>query len=461
MAQRHLQLRPVADDRVTGGPGVRLARRRVLQGAAAMSAAAAGGPAAMAQLRVDITRGVVQPVPIAVSPFGGDSAAGQELGARIAEVVARDLQSSGLFEVIDRRAHIQTPEELRQGAVPRFADWRQINAQALVTGTAQANPGGPLGVEFRLWDVFAGEQMRGLRFDAPESQWRRIAHKVADVVYERLTGEPGYFDTRVAYIAESGPATRRDKRVALMDQDGHASRYLTDGSFLALTPRFSPDGARIAYMGYRGGPPRIYTLDVASGRGGVLGDFPGMTFAPRFAPDGRSLLLTLAQNGNSDLYLWDIAGRRATRLTNDGAIDTSPSFSPDGGRIVFNSDRGGRPLLYVMGRGGGGATRISFGEGRYGSPAWSPRGDLIAFMVIKGGLFSIGVMRPDGSDERLITRSALDESPTWAPNGRVIMFSRQAGGRRRLFTIDASGYNEREVPTPTDASDPDWSPTLP
>ena len=210
-----------------------------------------------------------------------------------------------------------------------------------------------MAVEFHLWDVFAGEQMRGLRFDAPEGQWRRIAHKIADVIYERLTGEPGYFDTRIAYIAESGPATKRVKRVAIMDQDGNANRYLTDGSFLALTPRFSPDGGRIAYMAYRGGPPRIYTIDVASGRSGVLGDFPGMTFAPRFAPDGRSLLLTLAQNGNSDIYLWDIASRRATRLTNDAAIDTSPSFSPDGSRIVFNSDRGGRPLLYVMDRSGG------------------------------------------------------------------------------------------------------------
>ena len=436
-----------------------IGRRRVLRGAAALSAAVLGGPAAMAQLRVDITSGVVQPVPIAVSPFTGETAAGQSLGAEIAQVVTNDLQSSGLFEVIDRRAYIQTPEQLRQ--TPSFADWRQINAQALVTGNVRADPGALMSVEFRLWDVFAGEQMRGLKFDAPEAQWRRIAHKIADVIYERLTGEPGYFDTRITYIAESGPATGRTKRVALMDQDGNGNRYLTDGSFLALTPRFSPDGNRIAYMGFRGSPPRIYTIDVATGRSGVLGDFPGMTFAPRFSPDGRTLLLTLAQNGNSDIYLWDIASRRATRLTNDGAIDTSPSFSPDGSRIVFNSDRGGRPLLYVMGRGGGSASRISFGEGRYGSPAWSPRGDLIAFMVIKGGKFSIGVMRPDGSDERLITRSNLDESPTWAPNGRVIMFSRQTGSRRRLFTIDVSGYNEREVSTPTDASDPDWSPPLP
>jgi TolB protein len=460
MAEHHLQLRPVGDDVTSRGPW--LARRRLLGGAAAaLLAGGAGMPAALAQLRVDITKGVVQPIPIAVSPFAGSSPADQERGLAIAEVIGNDLQSSGLFELIDRRAYIQSPEELR-GGLPRFADWRQINAQALVSGSVQGAAGGQLGVEFRLWDVFAGEQMRGLRFDAPEASWRRIGHKIADVIYERLTGEPGYFDTRIAYIAETGPATRRVKRVAVMDWDGANSRYLTDGAFLALTPRFSPDGARVAYMGFRERQPRIYVEEVASGREGTLGEFAGMTFAPRFSPDGRSLLLTLAQGGNSDIYLWDIATRRAARLTDDAAIDTSPSFSPDGSQIVFNSDRGGRPLLYVMGRGGGGARRISYGEGRYGSPVWSPRGDLIAFMVIKSGYFNIGIMRPDGSDERLLTRSALDESPSWAPNGRTIMFTRQDGsGRRRLFTIDVSGYNEREVSTPTDASDPDWSPRLP
>jgi TolB protein len=456
MAQHHLQLRPLAHDRLS---------RRGLLGAAAggLVAASVAGRAARAQLRVDITRGVVEPIPIAVSPFSGDAPADRERGLAMAEVIAGDLERSGLFQVIDRRAYIQSPDELRAGGDPRYADWRQINAQALVDGHVQATPGGQLGVEFRLWDVFGGARMTGLRFDAPDALWRRIAHKVADQVYERLTGEPGYFDTRIAYVAESGPAARLTKQIAAMDWDGANARTLTDGGFLALTPRFAPDGQRIAYLGYRQGPPRIYVEDIASGREGRLGDFAGMTFAPRFAPDGRSLLLTLAQNGNSDLYLWDIGTRQARRLTTEAAIDTSPSFSPDGNQIVFNSDRGGRPLLYVMGRHGGAARRISFGEGRYGSPAWSPRGDLIAFMVIKGGAFSIGVMKPDGSDERLLTRSFLDESPSWAPNGRTIMFGRQStgAGRRRLFTVDVSGYNEREVPTPTDASDPDWSPRLP
>ncbi|MFO1073054.1 MAG: Tol-Pal system beta propeller repeat protein TolB [Geminicoccaceae bacterium] len=423
---------------------------------------AAGGEPALAQLRVDITKGVVQPIPIAVSPFTGDSPAERERAQAVSDVIAADLERSGLFDVLDRRAYIQSPEELRSGQ-PRFADWRQINAQSLVAGNLQITPDGQLGVEFRLWDVFAGQRMLGLRFDAPEAVWRRIAHRVADQVYERLIGEPGYFDTRIAYVAETGPAARLDKQIAIMDWDGYGARTLTEPGTLALTPRFSPDGTKLAYIAYRQGPPRIYIQDLASGRQGQLGDFPGMSFAPRFAPDGRSLLLTLAQNGNSDIYLWDVATRSTKRLTTDAAIDTSPSFSPDGSRIVFNSDRGGRPLLYVMDRSGGNVRRISYGDGRYGSPAWSPRGDLIAFMVIKGGNFFIGIMKPDGSDERLLTRSYLDENPSWAPNGRTIMFARQSPGasRRRLFTVDVSGYNEREVPTPTDASDPDWSPRLP
>jgi TolB protein len=439
---------------------LRLSRRHLVGSGAALALSLAGGREALAQLRVDITRGVVQPMPIAISPFAADSPGLQERAVAIAEVVQNDLDGSGLFKTIDRQAYIQSPDEMR--TVPRFPDWRQINAQALVTGVVQSG-GGNLSVEFRLWDVFAGSQLRGLRYDSPESGWRRIAHKIADVVYERLTGELGYFDTRVAYISETGPAVRRVKRLAVMDQDGANHRFLTDGSNLVLTPRIAPDGRRVAYMIYRNGPPRIVVKEIDTGREGALGNFEGMTFAPRFSPDGRTLLLTLAQSGNSDIYAFDVGTRRASRLTDSAAIDTSPSFSPDGSQIVFNSDRGGTPQLYVMPRSGGGASRISYGQGRYGSPAWSPRGDLIAFTNIKGGMFHIGVMKPDGSDERLITRSFMDQSPTWAPNGRVIMFGREdpRGDRARLLTIDITGYNQREVPTPTDASDPDWSPLIP
>ena len=428
---------------------------------AALALSLAGGRQALAQLRVDITRGVVQPMPIAISPFAADSPGLQERAVAIAEVVQNDLDGSGLFKTIDRQAYIQSPDEMR--TVPRFPDWRQINAQALVTGVVQSG-GGNLSVEFRLWDVFAGSQLRGLRYDSPESGWRRIAHKIADVVYERLTGELGYFDTRVAYISETGPAVRRVKRLAVMDQDGANHRFLTDGSNLVLTPRIAPDGRRVAYMIYRNGPPRIVVKEIDTGREGALGNFEGMTFAPRFSPDGRTLLLTLAQSGNSDIYAFDVgtqAGQPAHRQRRHRHL--ALLLARTAARSSSTPTAAARPSSTSCRARAAVRRRISYGQGRYGSPAWSPRGDLIAFTNIKGGMFHIGVMKPDGSDERLITRSFMDQSPTWAPNGRVIMFGREdpRGDRARLLTIDITGYNQREVPTPTDASDPDWSPLIP
>jgi TolB protein len=415
-----------------------------------------------AQLELDITEGVVEPLPIAISEFYGADPDAMARGRDIAYVVSADLERSGLFRPIDRRAFIQSPEQLR--GLPRFADWRLINAEALVTGVVTGGEqDGMLDVEFRLWDVFAGVQMRGLRFATTSDNWRRVAHQIADAIYQRITGEAPYFDTQIIYVAETGPSTNRIKRLAVMDQDGANHRFLTDGGDLVLTPRFHPDPDRIAYMAYRGRVPHVYELDVASRREARLGDFRGMTFAPHYSPDGRQIALSTADGGNSDIYVLDLASGQQRRLTNHSSIDTSPSFSPDGRRIVFNSDRAGSPQLYVMNADGSDQRRISFGPGNYGSPAWSPRGDLIAFSKIQGGLFHIGVMRPDGRDERLLTRSTLDEGPAWSPNGRVILFSRKDYGtdRIRLFTIDATGYNERELATPVDASDPDWSNLLP
>jgi TolB protein len=419
-------------------------------------------PPAQAVLELDITEGIVEPLPIAISELYGPTPIAPQRGRESADVVSADLERSGLFRPIDRRAFIQSPDELR--GLPRFADWRQINAQALVTGTvAGGEAGADLEVEFRLWDVFAGTQMRGLRFATSTDNWRRVAHQIADAVYTRITGEEPYFDTRIVYVSESGPRTDRVKRIAIMDQDGANHRFLTDGANLVLTPRFHPDAARVAYMVYRGRVPQVYLRALGGGQEQKLGDFAGMTFAPHFSRDGRLIAMSLAEGGNSDIYSLDLESRVQRRLTNHPAIDTSPSFSPDGRRLVFNSDRAGTPQLYVMNADGSNVQRISFGSGRYGSPAWSPRGDLIAFTKIVGGLFHIGVMRPDGSDERLLTQSTLDEGPTWAPNGRVILFTREdyQTDRSRLFSIDVTGYNEREVPTPLDASDADWSNLVP
>jgi TolB protein len=424
-------------------------------------------PRAQAQLQVDINRGHMEPMPIAIPDFWGNAPAGKTAGAQIAGVIAADLERSGLFKPVDKRAFIDPEGQTRaaaQGAQPRFADWRAINAQALVTGSSEPGEDGRLRVEFRLWDVFGGSQMVGFRYDTPPNNWRRVAHIVADAIYKRITGEDGYFDTRIVYVAESGPANARVKRLAIMDQDGANHQFLTDGKSLVLTPRFSPTAQEITYMAYVNGTPRVLLYNIDTGQQEVIGDFPGMTFAPRFSPDGNKVIMSMAEGGKTDIYTMDLRTRRKARLTNSPAIDTSPSYSPDGRRVVMNSDRGGTQQLYVMSADGGDVRRISFGDGRYATPVWSPRGDLIAFTKIAGGRFQIGVMRPDGSGERILTEDFLVEGPTWAPNGRVLMFFRQTPSDRsgrsesKLYTIDLTGYNERQVITPLDGSDPAWSP---
>lgn len=418
-----------------------------------------------AELNVDITQGFVEPLPVAVTEFYGAGEDEARTGRDIAQVIAANLERSGLFRPIDQGAFIQDAESLRSG--PRFADWRLINAQALIQGSTEMQPDGRLRVEFRLWDVFAEQQMTGLAYFTVPDNWRRVSHIIADVIYKRLTGEEGYFDTRIVYVAESGPQDRRVKRLAIMDQDGENHRFLTDGNELVLTPRFSPTSQEITYLSYVGQVPRVYLFNLTTGQQEVLGDFPGMTFAPRFSPDGNSVILSAATSGNSEIYTMDLRTRRITRLTNHPAIDTSPSFAPDGNQVVFNSDRGGSQQLYVMSADGSNVRRISFNQGRYATPVWSPRGDLIAFTRIHQGEFFIGVMRPDGSGERMLTKGFLVESPTWAPNGRVLSFFRQGRADSRgqvtskVYTIDLTGFNEREVVTPIDGSDPAWSPLIP
>jgi len=415
--------------------------------------------------RITITEGNVDPMPIAIPDFLGDQPRAEQVGKDIAKVIANNLERSGLFAPIDQRAFIERYTDF--SARPRFGDWRLINSQVLVTGKAVLQDDGRLRVDFFLWDVFAERDMLGLQFFATPEGWRRVAHLISDQIYERLTGETGYFDTRIVFIHESGPQTARVKRLAIMDQDGANPRFLTDGSALVLTPRFSPTDQEIVYMSYANDTPRVYLLDIESGVSEIVGDFDGMTFAPRFSPDGTKIIMSLERNGNSDIYLMDLRTRRTERLTDHPSIDTSPSFSPDGTRITFNSDRGGTQQIYTMDRNGGNVRRISFGEGRYGTPVWSPRGDLIAFTKILRGRFYIGVMRTDGSGERLLTESYLDEGPTWSPNGRVLIFFRQTpsrsdgtGGTSRLYSVDLTGYNLRPVMTPGDASDPAWSPLI-
>jgi TolB protein len=402
------------------------------------------------------------PIPIAIPDLGGG-----DLGRDMAKVISDDLSNSGLFRVIDPAAFIQNGASA--GGTPNFQNWRPTGAQALVTGKVDGQ-GSSVRVEFRLWDVLPQTQIQGTAYTTTQANWRRIAHIMADVIYERLLGEKGYFDTRIVYISATGPRDRRTKRLAIMDQDSANNRFLTDGSWLVLTPRFHPTQDKIAFMSYANNHPRVYLFDLGSGRQTVLGDFSGMTFAPRFSPDGNSVVMAVSNGAGSDIVLTGLGGGGGSRLTNSGSIDVSPCFSPDGTQIAFASDRGGDQQIYVMSASGGGAQRISFGSGRYATPVWSPRGDLIAFTRYGGdeSNFNIGVMHPDGSGERILSSGWLVEGPTFAPNGRVLMFWREtrASGARgegfssRLVSVDITGFNERPVVTPTDASDPAWSPLI-
>ena len=420
---------------------------------------------ARAELEIDVNGAMRDPMPIAIPEMIHEGFWIGQYAGKIRSVIVADLERSGLFRVIDENSYIQEFSSMEQE--PTFIDWRAINAQALVQSAIKEVDANHLKIEMRLWDVYAESQLKGQSFTTTKDNWRRVAHVIADAIYERLTGEKGYFDTRIVYVSETGPATKRIKRLAIMDQDGENHKFLTSGAAMALTPRFSPNLQKVTYMSYAGGTPKVYILDIETGKQQLIGNFPGMTFAPRFSPDSSKLLLSFAANGRTDLYEMDLKNRTSVQLTKNAGINTSPSYSPDGSQIVFNSDRGGNQQLYVMNADGSDVHRISFGAGRYATPVWSPRGDYIAFTKMANGQFYIGVMYPDGSGERLLASGYLVEGPTWSPNGRVLIYFRQDRGTSRsnapvkLYSIDLTGFNERLIVTPADASDPAWSPLLP
>ena len=432
----------------------------------ALIAAIAAQPAS-AQLSVDVTdesaADMVIAVPVMPTPETTTTAAGttEALGRQVAEVVAADLRNSGLFKPMGPgglRA-VSFPEV----TAPAFDYWPTTGAVALVQGFVRANPDGKLTVGCYLYDVALKSELTRQGFVVEPRDWRRAAHKCADSIYARLSGESPFFDSRIAYIAESGPKGRRIKQLAIMDSDGANHRFLTQGTSTVLTPRFSPDYKHIVYLSYVENRPRIYIYDVGTGRQRVVTESANQTFAPRWSPDGRWILYSMAVGGNTDIYRISANGGTPQRLTNSPGIDVGGSYSPDGSKIVFESDRSGGQQLYVMNADGSDQRRISFGGGRYATPEWSPRGDLIAFTRIAGN-FRIGVMTPQGSGERLLTDSWQDEAPTFAPNGRVIQFFRTGQGRSgssSIWQVDITGANERRIPTPLAGSDPTWGPLLP
>jgi TolB protein len=422
-----------------------------------------------AALDITISQGKVEPTPIAITQFFGSEADTSRYGNTLRDIISKNLTNSGLFYTVNEDLYIQSDNLVEK--VPRFEDWKLIKAQFLLSADVNNTENG-ITLRMRLYDVFAGQEISALKMSIPDEKLlRRLGHKVSDIVYERITGESGYFDTRIVYVSEVGPLDQRIKRLAIMDQDGHldSHQFLTNGKNLVLTPRFAPNNQIITYMEYNNNVPRVYIYNLQTGEREIVGDFPGMTFAPRFSPDSQSVIMSFSdpKTANSEIYLMDLNTRSINRLTNDPGIDTSPSFSPDGQKIVFNSDRGGSPQLFVMDKDGSNIKRISKERGVYGNPVWSPRGDQIAFTKLTQGSFHIGIMDTNGNNERVIVKDFSLESPAWSPNGRYLIFHRQkrsnsdgTGGETTVHFIDITGYNERIIPTPRDGSDPAWSPLL-
>lgn len=443
--------------------------RRLLLGAGGASLAmpamalaqSAGGTGSNAPISVSGAHNA--PIPIAIPAFENAKGGTSSLGSQITNVITSDLDHCGLFRSINSASFV--PNAIAKG-VPVWNDWSILGAQALVTGKVAEQGGGQIRVEYRLWGITQQKQLQGTAFTTTKANWRRIGHIIADQIYKQLIGEKGYFDTRVAYISVSGPPTSPRRRLAVMDYDGANNRFLTSGRWMALSPQWNPTKQQLAFVSYQGNHPRVFLFDLQSGERSLVGDFGEMTFGPRFSPDGSKLLFSVSRSGGAAIVRYDLSSRQMTHLTESESINVTPCYSPDGSKIVFNSDRDGPgdQQLFVMNADGSNVQRISYGSGRYAEPDWSPRGDMIAFTRLTQGKFGIGVMRPDGSAERLLTQGFLVEGASFCPNGRVIMFYRQTptgrGETSHLVTIGIDGFNERTTPTPGNATDPAWSPML-
>jgi len=419
---------------------------------------------ARAELKIDIIAGNVAPIPVAVQEFES-APANKKLAGQLRDVVVADLKSTGLFRMINRDAY---PEHVKLDEMPNFADWAAIRAQVLVQGRLTEIDGGKLRLEFYVWDIAGKEQIEAQSLTASVSSARRLGHIMADGIYERLTGEVGYFDTQIIFIAETGAPDARVQRMAIMDSDGYNFRYMSDGADMVMSPHFSPNMQTVVFLSYHNNDPMVWSLDMNTGDQRRLGKFGGMTFAPRFSPDGSKIALSLAKGDAVNLYEYDIASRKLRQLTFGDYIDTSPSYSPDGSKIAFNSNRSGTQQIHLLNMADLTQKRLTYGAGRYATPAWNPRGDYIAFTKISDDTFYIGIMTDAGKNEKILASGWFLENPNWAPGGRRLVYYTtdkvsNTDRASHIRSVDINGMNDYEIKLPDGLSgtEPTWSPRLP
>jgi TolB protein len=409
-----------------------------------------------------ITKGNAQAIPIAINYFKASNTKESDLANQVIHVIQNDLEHSGIFRSINQSSFIDN--SFGYSMKPDFSSWRTINANFLLNGSIERVGSNRIIIKIALWDVYNEKNIFAAEYESDSSGIRRLSHKISDQVFETITGEKGYFDTQIVYVSESGSDKRKTRHIAIMDYDGENHKYVTDGKNIVLTPRLSPNKEKMLYLSYEGRRPRVVLHDLKKNKKVILGTFSGMSFAPRFSPVDDKALISIAKNGHTDIFEVYLSAKKMKRLTNDGSINTSPCYSPDGKEIIFNSDRDGTRQLYIMDPNGHNIRKVSGGDGNYYSPVWSPRGDYIAFTKVSADLgFSIGIMKPDGSGERILANGYLVESPTWSPSGRYVLFTRsykqdsKGATRSKLYRIDITGRNEKEIKTPINASGPEWS----
>ncbi|MGD2137410.1 MAG: Tol-Pal system beta propeller repeat protein TolB [Gammaproteobacteria bacterium] len=413
-----------------------------------------GGPV-HAALTIEITQGMEGAMPIAVVPFGWQES-GRAAPENIAAIIGADLNRSGRFETLPDSDLIALPTAAEQ---VKFHNWRMVNVDSLVIG--QVTPAGAdrYTVQFQLFDVLRGKQLLGYSFKAAARDLRRVAHHISDLIYEKLTGERGAFDTRIAYITTTGSGENKQYTLLVADSDGYDPQTILTSQQPVMSPAWSPDGREIAYVSFEKKTAEIYIQDVATGSRRKLASFKGINGAPSWSPDGRRLAVTLSRDGNPEIYIMDLQGGGLRRLTNSAAIDTEPVWMPDGRQIVFTSDRGGGPQLYRVAVAGGRPERLTF-DGRYNAGAdISPDGRKIAMVHGANGAYSIAVLDLDTGLFRVLTDGRLDESPSFAPNGSMIIYATGEGNREVLAAVSVDGrFRQRLSLQAGNVREPAWSP---